>query len=132
VLDYLVAKDRLYTSEDEWVKLEDDKAYIGITDYAQKQLKDIVGVELPVVGRVYRKGETMAFVDSIKASAEVYAPLSGRVIEVNRTLEADPQTINRDPYGAGWIALVEVLEKSELESLMKPEEYAEHIEKRGR
>uniref|UniRef100_A0A7C1E8J2 Probable glycine cleavage system H protein n=1 Tax=Fervidicoccus fontis TaxID=683846 RepID=A0A7C1E8J2_9CREN len=129
---YKVATDRLYTREDEWVKVESGKATIGITDYAQKQLKDIVGVDLPVLGRTYRKGEAIAFVDSIKASAEVYAPLSGKVIEINESLQDDPQLINKDPYGDGWIARIEVLNIDETKDLMKPEEYVEYIRRRAR
>jgi glycine cleavage system H protein len=129
---YKVATDRLYTREDEWVKVENGKATIGITDYAQKQLKDIVGVDLPVLGRTYRKGEAIAFVDSIKASAEVYAPLSGKVIEINESLQDDPQLINKDPYGDGWIARIEVLNIDETKDLMKPEEYVEYIRRRAR
>ena len=129
---YKVATDRLYTREDEWVKVENGKATIGITDYAQKQLKDIVGVDLPVLGRTYRKGEAIAFVDSIKASAEVYAPLSGKVIEINESLQDDPQLINKDPYGDGWIARIEVLNMDETKDLMKPEEYVEYIRRRAR
>jgi glycine cleavage system H protein len=129
---YKVATDRLYTREDEWVKVENGIATIGITDYAQKQLKDIVGVDLPVLGRTYRKGEAIAFVDSIKASAEVYAPLSGKVIEINESLQDDPQLINKDPYGDGWIARIEVLNIDETKDLMKPEEYVEYIRRRAR
>lgn len=130
VSGYKVAGDRLYTREDEWVKIEGSKAVVGITDYAQKQLKDIVGVDLPLVGRTYKRGETLAFVDSIKASAEVYAPLTCMVVEVNESLADDPQAINRDPYGEGWIAVVEVLDAKEASELMGPEEYAEYIRKR--
>lgn len=130
VSGYVIALDRLYTDEDEWVKIENGKAYIGITDYAQKQLKDIVGIDLPIIGRTYRKGETIAFVDSIKASAEIYAPLSGKILSVNESLLDDPQKINKDPYGEGWIAIIEVIDSSEVKTLMKPEEYSKYIEKR--
>jgi glycine cleavage system H protein len=129
---YKVATDRLCTREDEWVKVENGKATIGITDYAQKKLKDIVGIDLPVLGRTYRKGEAIAFVDSIKASAEVYAPLSGKVIEINESLQDDPQLINKDPYGDGWIAKIEVLNIDEAKDLLKPEEYVEYIRRRAR
>lgn len=132
VSGYKVAVDRLYTREDEWVKIENGKATIGITDYAQKQLKDIVGIDLPILGRTYRKGETIAFVDSIKASAEVYSPLTGKVIEINESLQDDPQLINKDPYGDGWIARIEVLNLDEAKELMKPEEYVEYIKRRAR
>lgn len=132
VSGYKVAVDRLYTREDEWVKIENGKATIGITDYAQKQLKDIVGIDLPILGRTYRKGETIAFVDSIKASAEVYSPLTGKVIEINESLQDNPQLINKDPYGDGWIARIEVLNLDEAKELMKPEEYVEYIKRRAR
>lgn len=129
---YTVLTDRLYTREDEWVKIEGSMAYIGITDYAQKQLKDIVGIDLPILNRFYRKGEVLAYVDSVKATAEVYVPLSGRVIDVNQELANDPQLMNRDPYNAGWIAVIELSDIDEARSLLTAEEYASYIESRVR
>jgi len=95
---YVVMKDRLYTPSDEYVKVEGNVAVVGITDYAQKKLRDIVGVDLPEVGREVGKGVVVATVESVKAAADIYAPLSGRVIQVNEELRGSPELINADPY----------------------------------
>ena len=129
VKDYTVLTDRLYTKTDEWIKISDDVAVIGITDYAQKKLKDIVGIELPEVGKKVRKGEAIGVIESIKATADVYAPISGEVVEVNEKLLDSPELINNDPYGDGWIVKIKIEDKSELDKLLKPQEYANKIEK---
>ena len=129
VKDYIVLTDRLYTDTDEWIKVTDDVAVIGITDYAQKKLKDIVGIELPEVGKKVKKGEAIGVIESIKATADVYAPISGEVIEVNEKLLDSPELINNDPYGDGWIVKIKIEDKSELDKLLKPQEYANKIEK---
>jgi len=131
VKGYIILKDRLYTGSDEWVKIEGGRARIGVTDYAQKQLKDIVGVDLPETGRKFSRGEPLAVIDSIKTSAEVYSPLSGVVVEVNEKLVEMPELINSDPYGEGWIAVIEPSDlESEKEKLLSPNDYAKLIEKR--
>ena len=129
VKDYIVLTDRLYTETDEWIKVTDDIAVIGITDYAQKKLKDIVGIELPEVGKKVKKGEAIGVIESIKATADVYAPISGEVVEVNEKLLDSPELINNDPYGDGWIVKIKIEDKSELDKLLKPQEYANKIEK---
>ena len=129
VKDYTVLTDRLYTETDEWIKVTDDVAVVGITDYAQKKLKDIVGIELPEVGKKVKKGETIGVIESIKATADVYAPISGEVVEVNEKLLDSPELINNDPYGDGWIVKIKIEDKSELDKLLKPQEYANKIEK---
>ncbi|RMG58888.1 MAG: glycine cleavage system protein GcvH [Gammaproteobacteria bacterium] len=96
----------LYTKEHEWVRIEDDIATIGITDHAQEALGDIVFVELPEKGRKVEAGEAFAVVESVKAVSDVYAPVAGEVIETNELLESEPEKINTDPYGEGWIARV--------------------------
>ncbi len=126
---YLVLRDRRYTESDEWVKLEDDTALVGITDYAQKKLRDIVGVELPEPGRNVRKGEAIASIESVKAAAEVYAPLDGEILEVNERLYEEPELLNRDPYGT-WIVKIRVADKSQFDKLLTPEQYAELIKRR--
>ena len=128
--DYLVLRDRLYTETDEWAKKEDDVVVVGVTDYAQKKLRDIVGVELPEVGREVRAGEVVASLESVKAAADVYAPVSGKIVEVNERLEEEPELINNDPYGEGWLFKIEVADPRELEKLLTPEKYVEHIKKR--
>lgn len=125
--EYIVRRDRRYTETDEWAKLEDSRVVCGVSDYAQKELKDIVAVELPQVGRVVNKGEELGIIDSIKATSPYYAPLSGRIVEVNEKLESSPELINKDPYGEGWIFILEPIELSEYDSLLTPEKYAEKI-----
>ncbi|HDI02266.1 MAG TPA: glycine cleavage system protein GcvH [Ignisphaera sp.] len=125
---YRVLKDRLYTKTHEWIKVLDGEAIIGITDFAQQKLRNIVGVELPEVGREYSKGESIGVVESIKSVEDVYAPVSMKIIEVNNRLTDEPELLNNDPYGEGWIAKVQILNRDELNELMKPEEYAKHIE----
>ncbi len=126
---YIVLRDRLYTESDEWVKVEDGVATVGITDYAQKKLRDIVGVELPEPGRRVKRGETVAAIESIKAAADVYAPVSGEVVEVNERLYDEPELLNRDPYGEGWMFKIRLEDPSELESLLPPEKYVERIKR---
>jgi len=99
-----IPADLKYTKEHEWVRLEDDTATLGISDHAQEALGDIVFVELPELGRVVAPGEAFAVVESVKAVSDVYAPVGGEVIEVNEALESEPEKVNTDPYGSGWIA----------------------------
>lgn len=128
---YVIPLDRLYTGSDEWVKIEDGKARIGVTDYAQKQLKDVVGVDLPETGAHIERGEPLATIDSIKTAAEVYSPLTGKVIEVNEKLLESPELVNSDPYGEGWLVVVEPERlDDEKGKLLTPEQYAELVKKR--
>ena len=118
-----IADDLLYTETDEWARVEDDSVRVGITDYAQKMLRDIVGVELPEVGRSVKRGEPVATLESVKATAEVYAPVSGEVTKVNERLLEEPETINKDPYGDGWILVLRVADKAELGKLLDHKGY---------
>jgi glycine cleavage system H protein len=127
VNDYIVLDDRLYTDTDEWVKKEGDYVKVGITDYAQKQLKDIVGVDLPETGIIVKKGDVLATIDSIKTAADIYSPVTGTISEVNETLLEAPELINNDPYDEGWIAKIKYSDPSELEELLSPQQYAEKI-----
>ena len=120
-------EDLYYTKDHEWVRVEGDRATMGITDYAQRELGDIVYVELPEIGRKVRAGEVLCSIDSVKASSEVYAPLSGEVIEVNEKLNDSPETVNSDPYGEGWIAVIKVEDPEEIKNLMSAKEYEEMI-----
>jgi glycine cleavage system H protein len=124
---YIVKKDRRYTETDEWAKLEGSVAIVGLTDYAQKELKDIVSIELPEVGRKVRKGEELGIVDSIKASSSYYSPLTGEVVEVNEKLTGNPELVNKDPYGEGWVFKIRVESPGEYDSLLTPEKYAEKV-----
>ncbi len=124
---YVVKKDRRYTETDEWAKKENDLIRVGITDYAQKELKDIVGIELPDKGRTVNKGEELGAIDSVKASSPYYAPVSGEIVEVNETLMEKPELLNDDPYGEGWIIVIKPSNPEEYEQLLTPEQYAEKI-----
>jgi glycine cleavage system H protein len=116
-------KDLLYSKTHEWVRVEDDIAVIGITDFAQEQLGDITYVELPSVGAVLEAGQEMGSVESVKAASELYSPVFGEVIEVNEDLDATPEKVNTDPYGEGW--LIRVRLSAEPAGLLSPEEYEE-------
>jgi len=116
-----------YTKEHEWVDLEGNQAKVGITEHAQGELGDIVFVELPTVGTSVKKGENMATVESIKAVGDVYAPMSGTVVEVNTQLESSPETINQDPYRAGWLVILEVSDPSEADSFLDAPSYEQYL-----
>jgi glycine cleavage system H protein len=112
-----------YSQAHEWVRIEGDRAVVGITDYAQDALGDVVYVELPAVGLLAAADASVAEIESTKSVSEVYCPLSGTVVEVNGELEAAPEAINEDPYGRGWIFTVEVADASELDRLMDAAQY---------
>ena len=114
----MIPQELKYTKDHEWVKQEDGNIRVGITHHAQKELGDIVFVELPEVGRKVKKGELVATVESVKAVGEVYAPASGEVVEVNTSLEASPELVNKNPYGEGWIFVLKVADPAELDELL--------------
>ncbi|MCL4460068.1 MAG: glycine cleavage system protein GcvH [Chloroflexi bacterium] len=116
-------RDLRYTKEHEWVRLEDGHAVIGITDYAQSQLGDVVYVELPSVGSEVKQFATFGVVESVKTASDLYCPLSGRVTAVNERLQNEPELVNQDPYGAGWMIEVEIAAPDELTALLTAEEY---------
>lgn len=120
-----IPKDLKYTNTHEWVKIEDNIAVIGITDFAQSELSDIVNVELPSVGMEIKKGESFGTIEAVKAVADLYAELSGKVIEVNEELKEHPEYINQDPYGKGWMIKIEIYAPEEIEKLLSPESYEE-------
>ena len=120
-------KDFLFTKEHEWIKKEDDVASIGITEYAQKELGDIVYVDLPSVGDTITKGDACSNIESVKAVSDIYAPITGEIIEINETLEDKPELLNQDPYVEGWIFKVRIDDSDELEELMNHEEYEEYL-----
>ena len=120
-------KELYYTKDHEWAKIEGGRVRIGLTHYAQEQLGDIVFVDLPAVGKEFKKGEALLVVESVKAASDVYAPLSGKVVEVNETLTSKPEAVNQDPYGEGWMAILEVSDSSELNSLLNAQEYEKLI-----
>jgi glycine cleavage system H protein len=116
-----------FTKEHEWIKIENKLAIIGISDFAQEQLGDIVSIELPKAGGVFRQGQTMAIIDSVKASSDIYAPISGEIAEVNEELIEKPEIINQSPYDLGWIAKIKPSSMEEFESLMTKEKYDRYI-----
>ena len=116
-----------YTKDHEYIRVEGDAGIVGISDYAQGQLGDVVFVELPSVGKTLSKGDEAAVVESVKAASEIYAPVSGEVVEVNSDLEAAPGTVNEDPAGRGWFMKIRLTNESELDGLMTEEQYQEFV-----
>jgi glycine cleavage system H protein len=116
-----------YTKDHEYIRVEGDAGIVGISDYAQSQLGDVVFVELPSVGKNLAKGDEAAVVESVKAASEVYAPVSGEVVEVNSDLEATPGTVNEDPAGRGWFLKLRLTNPSELDGLLTEEQYQEFV-----
>jgi glycine cleavage system H protein len=127
-IDELVLPDEIrYAKDHEWAKPQGDKVTIGISDYAQDQLGDIVFVELPEVGTVFAKGEQFGTVESVKAVAELYMPVGGEVHSVNKTLEESPELLNKAPYNEGWIIQVRSKDPSEIDGLMTKDAYLEML-----
>ena len=116
-----------YSKDHEWVRVEGDIGTVGISDYAQDQLGDVVYVELPEVGRTVAQNEEAAVVESVKAASEVYAPVSGEVVEANQTLEEDPALVNGDPTGEGWFLKLRLSAPGELDGLMDEAAYADYV-----
>ncbi len=123
----MVPKELKYTEEHEWARVEDDIVTIGLTDYAQKELGDIVFVELPNEGETLEQSEPFGTVEAVKAVSEIYAPVSGEVVKVNDSLDDTPQLINQDPYEEGWLVKVRLSDAGELENLLDPDQYRELI-----
>ena len=117
-----------YSKEHEWVRVEGDTATVGITDHAQDQLGDIVFVELPKAGSRVQSMQSFGTVESVKAVSDIYAPMSGEVAEINESLVDEPEKLNSDPHGAGWLIKVRVEDQNELANLMTAEEYQAYIE----
>ena len=116
-------KELKYSKEHEWVKIESGVATVGITDFAQEQLTDVVFVELPEVGKKVAKDGNLGAVESVKSVSDIFSPVAGEVIEVNKELENSPELLNKDPYGDGWIAKLKVDDETELNKLLSAEEY---------
>lgn len=118
-----------YTKTHEWVRVEGDEGYVGISDYAQQQLSDVVFVEMPEVGDSFEKGEVFGVVESVKAASDVYLPVAGEIVEVNEELEDSPDLVNRDPYGDGWFVKLVIEDPDEIDSLMDAEAYRQFAER---
>jgi glycine cleavage system H protein len=116
-----------YTKDHEWVKVEGDSLVVGITDHAQGELGDVVYVDLPSVGKSFSKEESLGSIEAVKAVADIFCPVGGEIIAVNEALLDAPDTVNKDPYGAGWMVKIKAADSSEINKLMTPEAYKEHI-----
>ncbi len=120
--------DYRYTTEHEWVRVEDDIAVLGVTDFAQKELGEVVFVELPQVGHVYDAGDEIGTIESVKAVAEIFTPIAGEIVEVNEALADDPELVNEDPHVDGWLVKIRFSASSDLDSLMDAEAYGEFVQ----
>jgi glycine cleavage system H protein len=121
-----------FTPNDEWIKVEGNTGSVGITDFAQNQLSDIVFVEIVVgVGDEVKKGDACATLESVKAAADVYMPVSGKIVEINEALPETPEQVNSDPYGAAWMVKVEISDPGELAELLDAAAYEKHVEEKG-
>jgi len=129
--EYDIPEDLSYSREDEWARSDGARVVIGVTDYAQKQLGDIVYVELPVVGTLLHQGDVFGVVESVKAVSDLYAPVSGEVVEINTDLASRPETVNEDCYGDGWLIALAVDDPAEVDDLLDAAAYARHIDERG-
>jgi len=128
VLDYEIPDKLYYSKEHEWVRIEGEEAVVGITDYAQKQLHEIVYVEVPKVGANIEQFQTMGTVESVKSVSDIFAPVSGKITKVNEELAESPELLNQDPYSKGWLARVNLKDfKKDLNKLMAAQQYADYI-----
>ncbi len=123
-----IKKELKYTKTHEWIKIENGKMRLGMTDYAQEKMTDIVYVELPETGKEVKKGDEICVLESVKAVSEINSPVSGKIVDVNKTLEDSPDKINKSPYDDGWIAVIEMKDELEIKNLLNSEEYRKHIE----
>jgi glycine cleavage system H protein len=117
----------LYTESHEWVKEEGDTVTIGISDYAQCQMKDVVYVEMPEIGTEFKKGDNIGVVESVKTVADIYSPVSGKVVETNLALKDHPQLINEDPFGKGWIVKIALRDKGDLKGMLSAKDYKKSL-----
>ena len=122
-----IPKDLLYTEEHEWIRVKGSRGIIGVTKFAQEQLGDVVFVEVPQTSTHITQGETFGVVESVKTVSDLYGPVSGSVVAVNKELETHPDLVNKDPYGKGWMIEVEFSSSEELKTLLTPEQYAGRI-----
>jgi glycine cleavage system H protein len=131
VADYDIPQTLRYSREDEWTRADGERVTVGITDYAQQQLGDVVFVELPAVGKTLERGEAFGVIESVKAVADLYSPVSGEVVEVNTELSQRPETVNEDCYGDGWMVVIAVSDPSEVDSLLDAAAYAAFVGERS-
>ena len=129
--DYEIPAELHYTREDEWCRVEGNRVVVGVTDYAQQQLGDIVFVELPAVGTTIERGEPFGVIESVKAVSDLYAPVTGEVVEINADLGDRPEQVNEDCYGDGWLIAVAVSDDADLSEHLDAATYRRHVEERG-
>jgi glycine cleavage system H protein len=122
----MVPEEYLYSKEHEWLLVEDDTCLLGITQFAQDELGEVVFVELPDVGAVFEAGDEIGTIESVKAVSEVYTPVGGEVMEINEVLSDAPETVNQDPHGEGWLVRIKLASTEDLDGLMSAEEYEEY------
>jgi len=125
--DLKVPRDLFYTNDHTWVLVEDDVGTIGVTDFGQSELAEVVYIDLPNIGTEVVQGSPFGTIEAMKTVAELISPVSGEVIEVNETLESDPRQVNMDPYGDGWMIRVEIHDQDEIDSLLTPQDYIVYI-----
>ncbi len=118
-----IPEDLRYTKDHEWAKIEGNRARVGITDHAQNELTDVVYVEFPPIGKTFARGDVLGTVESVKAVSEIFSPLSGKILEVNKVLDDTPEQVNKDPYGAGWMVLLELSNPAEVSDLLDASAY---------
>lgn len=123
-----IPKDLKYTEDHEWLRVEGDTGIVGITDYAQKELGDIVYVEVETLGETLSKNDTLGTIEAVKTVADVYIPIDGEIIEKNEALDDTPELVNSDPYGDGWIVKIKISKPSQIDELFTPEQYSKKTE----
>ena len=128
--EYNIATDCRFARSDEWARVDSASVRVGVSDYAQSELSDVVFVELPVVGTQVEAGEAFGVIESVKAVTDIFAPVSGEIIEVHEGLDEHPEWVNEDPYGRGWIICIAPEDLDQVETLLSPDEYKKHIEER--
>lgn len=124
----IIPEDLKFTKDHEWIRVDGNEAYVGITDFAQKELGDIVYIEIETVGNDLHKGDTFGTIEAVKTVSDMYMPVSGKVLEKNPDLDDSPELVNKDPYHGGWMIKITMADKSELDDLLSHEEYAKLIE----
>ena len=122
-----IPKELIYTKEHEWIKVDNKNAYVGITDFAQSELGDIVFIELPNINDSFNKNDILGTIEAVKTLADLFIPVSGKIIEINENLENEPELVNLDPYEKGWIVKIELNNPSELDDLLSSKEYSNLI-----
>jgi len=128
-MEYQILSDLKYTKSHEWVRLETNTAVMGITDYAQHQLSDVVYIEMPQLGDIFEKGSLIGEIESVKAVSEFYMPLSGEILEINNTLVEHPEFVNSSPYKEGWLVKIKINDLNEIDSFLTANQYKELIQK---